>query len=272
MDVMPENQNPAQEDSGRGERYRDGLKPVCSSTRLLSTPVLMYHRVAITAAPRSLDWLIVSPESFEAQMSHLAEKRVRVVPLADLLRMAPERKCVAITFDDGYLDIYTRVFPILKRLGFPATVFTVTGFVGKTSSWSSRAPVRLMDWPQLRNMSANGISIQSHTCTHPDLTRLPDDAVFKEFRDSRERIREMLGSPADHVAYPFGKFDLRICRLAHEAGYRSAWTAGLADGGTYSGERFRVTGTEGRLMFMLKTSRWASLLRRLRHLRLSSTA
>jgi len=233
---------------------------------LFSTPVLLYHRVAVTAPSEDPQRLGVSPESFGAQMRHLAERGFRVVPLEDLAGPAKSGKRVAITFDDGYLDTYTNAFPILKRYGFPATVFVVTDYLGRTNAWEPSIKVPMMDWGQAREMAGSGISIQSHTCTHPDVRALPDEVVLREFTNSREKIREMLGSLADHLAYPYGWFDGRIRRLAERAGYRSAWAAGLADGGRYSRERFQVTAKDGHLPFIIKTSRCAGWIRTVRHI------
>jgi len=233
--------------------------------QLLTLPVLMYHRVAKSLPPGAAAEFVVSDVSFAMQMRQLAERGYQVVSLRHLTRARPLPRRVAITFDDAYLDTYTHAFPILKHFGFTATVFVVTGLVGKESAWSATIRVPLADWDQLRDMAAHGISIQSHTCTHPDLTVLPDDAVLRELRDSAGQIEEMVGSPADCVAYPYGKVNPRICRLAQEAGYRSGWTAGLGNGSDYAQERIRVTDRDQRLMFSIKTNRWAGLIRRLRH-------
>ncbi len=102
--------------------------------------ILMYHRVADVAID---PWgLAVSPENFAAQMQAL--KRVRKpVPLdfmvGEMLAGRPTAGTVAITFDDAYLDVLRNAKPVLKALDIPATVFVVTGHLGrKTGFWWDR--------------------------------------------------------------------------------------------------------------------------------------
>src|SRR5450830_1645574 len=85
-------------------------------------------------------------------------------------------KPVIITSDDGYQDIYTYAFPILKNYGYKLTEFLVTGLVGnsdadrKTNEWdanNSQVPQRsLLIWPEVIQMSKYGCEFQSHTVTH----------------------------------------------------------------------------------------------------------
>lgn len=99
--------------------------------------VLMYHRVLTPEEDRasgSLPGMVVREASFERQMSFL--KRHFVVlsmnEFADRLARRepfPDSSCV-ITFDDGWLDNYTRAMPILRRHGLPATVFLPVNFIG----------------------------------------------------------------------------------------------------------------------------------------------
>jgi peptidoglycan/xylan/chitin deacetylase (PgdA/CDA1 family) len=81
-----------------------------------------------------LEDLVTSLESFAAQMEHLAAL-YQVVPLERLIEMLRDggplpSRCVSVTFDDGYADNHRHAFPVLKRLGIPATIFLATGFIG----------------------------------------------------------------------------------------------------------------------------------------------
>ena len=94
--------------------------------------ILVYHRVARSAID---PWnLCVSPENFAAHVAALS-RYARIVPLTELQEAAgdapPARPPVAITFDDGYVDNLQVAAPILTRAGAPATVFLVTGSLGR---------------------------------------------------------------------------------------------------------------------------------------------
>ncbi|HJU16651.1 MAG TPA: polysaccharide deacetylase family protein [Stellaceae bacterium] len=95
--------------------------------------ILMYHRVAHVAHD---PWqLAVRPDRFAEQIEALVQLR-RVVPLrwlaAELARGRVPRKVAAITFDDGYADVLAEAKPVLERCACPATVFLVTGMIGKS--------------------------------------------------------------------------------------------------------------------------------------------
>jgi peptidoglycan/xylan/chitin deacetylase (PgdA/CDA1 family) len=81
--------------------------------------------------------------AFEAQLAFL-QRHHTVVPLADVVRAltsgAPlPRRAAAITIDDGYRSVYRVAYPVLKRLGLPASVYLATAFVdGRQFLWTDR--------------------------------------------------------------------------------------------------------------------------------------
>jgi peptidoglycan/xylan/chitin deacetylase (PgdA/CDA1 family) len=218
--------------------------------------VLLYHRIARGGDPA--DPCAVPAHRFEEQVRRLAgERRGGGAPA----RRSPR---AVVTFDDGYLDVYDTAFPILQRHGLAATVFVVSGHVGRASGrWGPPTPAPMMTWSQLEELSRHGFSIQSHTRTHPDLTRCGDADAAGELGGSRAEIEERVGARVDEIAYPFGRFDARIIALAARAGYRRGWAAGLAPPGPFSLERFQITGRDTPRTFALKASGWGAWVRRL---------
>src|ERR1700719_4034157 len=94
--------------------------------------ILMYHRVAdIPVDP----WgLAVHPARFDQQIDILSQVR-RVVHLHDLVdaeqrRSSKDKPLAAVTFDDGYNDVYWNARPILRRYDCPTTLFVTTGGIG----------------------------------------------------------------------------------------------------------------------------------------------
>lgn len=166
--------------------------------------------------------LSTPPRSFAEQMRTLSALGVRVVGLAELLDARPEATAepprVAITFDDGFQSVYREGLPVLARHGFPATVFLVTDYCGKTNDWPGQPGYvqrrRLLDWHEIRQMRATGVAFGSHSRRHPDLRRLPAEEAEAELVASRQAIEDALGEPVHALAYPYGAYDATVKRLA----------------------------------------------------------
>jgi peptidoglycan/xylan/chitin deacetylase (PgdA/CDA1 family) len=226
-----------------------------------SIPVLVYHSVARTTCAEDPFRLGVPPETFRAQMKYLHARGYATLTLDELAEIENSEKPdtdkrVAITFDDGYLDNYTAGFPILQEFGFSATIFVVTDLIGKK---------RYMNWSQAREMQDYGISFQSHTCTHPDMTKLEAADAVRELVASREKIEDVLGSQVRHFAYPYGLYNPDVIRRVQDAGYLWSYAAGMSENGRFSRERFDVRLQDSFLMFRLLSSHWGSWCRTVRN-------
>jgi peptidoglycan/xylan/chitin deacetylase (PgdA/CDA1 family) len=82
-----------------------------------------------------------------------------------------------------------------------------------------------MTWEMVAEMSRGGITIGSHTRTHPVLTRESAQVVLEEVAGSRRTLERMLGTPARHFAYPGGQFNRDVVRAVAGSGYRFGYTA-----------------------------------------------
>lgn len=174
---------------------------------LQTIPILCYHRFGGGGAK-----MVVSPSNFAAQLDWLARNDYQVLKLSQVAgflsgREALPRKSVVITIDDGYESVYRHAYPLLKKHGFPATLFVYTDFIGAADGLS---------WAQLQEMAASGvIDIQAHSKTHRNLTdRAAGEtderyraAIDTELRAPRELLEKRLASAKVKVqqfAYPFG--------------------------------------------------------------------
>lgn len=189
-------------------------------------PVLAYHRVVETMPADDLCDICTRRDHFERQMRWLARAGYHTLSLTEAgAFLAQNRplppKHFAITFDDGYEDFLSVALPVLRELGFTATVFIVTDFVGKSNSWDEGkgcvAP--LMTWDQIKEALQAGFSIGSHTVSHPDLRQLSEDQVWYEVSHSRATLEHMLGSPIQTFCYPYGKWSETTRKAVRAAGY-----------------------------------------------------
>lgn len=191
-------------------------------------PVLCYHRVG---GPLELGVTRVARSVFERQMTALARSGWWTLTLDEFGEALQARhsalrnpqSAFLLTFDDGYSDLTEHAYPLLAGLGFTATTFVVTDFVGRANTWDVRYTwhrLRHLDWHAIERWQARGFSFASHGASHARLTWLSDAAVVQELGSSRETLRSRLGAGAARaVAYPFGAVDARVLRLARAVGY-----------------------------------------------------
>ena len=182
----------------------------------LKVLVLNYHKI-----DNIHHSLAVSPANFERHLKYLSEHGYDSISPDELYeglagRLELPENPVLITFDDGYKDNYTNAFPLLKKYGFKATIFVVTGFLGKQSQY--------LTWEQAREMEQHGISIESHTVSHRSMTDLSDEELRSELVESRKQAEKELGHPVEYIAYPTGTYNLHIAEMVKEAGYKAAFT------------------------------------------------
>ena len=189
--------------------------------------VLCYH---IVESPQD-DRMEISRETFRQHLQYLEMTGYNVIPLAHLYEyVAGKRKtippnAVVITIDDGWSSAYTEAFPELKKRNFPFTLFIYPNIIGKTSI--------ALSWDQIKEMSDAGADIQSHSLTHPFLTRRRhpsfDDLkysgwLYRELAESRKIIESKTGKKVRFLAYPYGDYDTRVAATAAKAGYDAALT------------------------------------------------
>jgi len=187
-------------------------------------PILMYHRVVATGqggnGPNIENPAYRLPlRMFREQMHLLREGGYPTLTLNRLLDFdaGPVRdQSVVITLDDGWADNYANALPVLAETGLKATLFVVTGFVGRKG---------YLTWQQLADMQAEGMSVQSHTHGHNPLSLLSEEEIRSELEVSKGSIEDRLGTPVDFLSAPHGMVDARVIRAARSSGYRGICTS-----------------------------------------------
>jgi len=172
--------------------------------------------------------LSVNPDTFRRQLEWLASSRIPVAPLSQIRR---HPGAVALTFDDGYRNFAEVAWPLLRRYGFPATVFVVAGKVAGRNDWPALGhgmpPLELMDWDEIRSVVREGAEAGSHDLTHAPYLPLLEEAELRErLKASRAILEGRLGAPVRSFAYPYGKVSARLRRAVADC-YETGCTTEL---------------------------------------------
>lgn len=186
-------------------------------------PILLYHYVEYVKDPgdtirKSLDIL---PVTFDLEVKTLKDAGYTFITMSDLADALDDKnnlpsRPVILTFDDGYRDFYTDVFPILKKYQVKAVAYIVPNFLNKPNN---------MDTWMLKELVKSGlVEIGAHTMDHSYLKGLALKRVQYEVLESKKYLEENLGIIVTTFAYPYGAFDNAAIDAVKKAGFSSAVT------------------------------------------------
>ena len=187
---------------------------------------LVYHGVAKVPLGQDPDALFVAPADLRRQIARLREWGYRLVSFGELAEEVAGGGgpgCAALTFDDGLVDNLETLAPLLAELEVPATVFVVSGWLGKphpAATWT-----RILTAEELRALRAAGLEIGAHSVTHPDLSVLSYEQARDELADCKRQLEEVLEEPLEVAAYPFGRATEETARACRDVGFRAACAA-----------------------------------------------
>ena len=209
-------------------------KPVVDQTA--QTIILGYHGIVDKVQHPDTQ---ITPQEFEKQMQELKDSGITVIGMQDLLawkrgdKNIPPR-CAVLTFDDGLKSQYEVGWPILKKFGYPFTMFIYTEGIQGGHFGGGAA----MTWGMLEEMRDAGVDIEAHSKTHQDL-RKPYDKVAKkrlnpqeyqqwledEIAGSKQVLEQKLGIKVNCFALPYGYHNAQSDQVARNAGYEAIFTA-----------------------------------------------
>ena len=248
-----------------GERTNPAASPAASAPKLPAAPainksagvmVLCYHR--LEEKPRPNDPLAMTPGEFEKEMQQVKDAGFSVIPMQDFLawrrgdKDIPAKSCV-ITIDDGYASGYDTAWPILKKFGYPFTMFVYINYIGSGG--------KSVSWDQLAEMRDAGVDIQSHTFYHsnlhnpgtmvdkPTMVKVQNDIktlgmdgyLRKEIVESKLTLEKQLGIKVNCIAYPYGNWSQKVRDLVKDSGYEAGFTV-AGQRNTYSSPPFDLIG------------------------------
>ena len=195
----------------------------------LNIPIILYHNLNPTV-PGSMT---ITPQKFEANLKLLKDNGFTFIPLKEAVEYLQGKrdslppKPVVLTADDGWESVYTYMYPIIKKLNIPTTLFIYPGSISSGKHFLS--------WDQLKELKNTGLfDIQGHTYSHPNFKvakrKLSPAAyeqfVQKELFTSKKILEDKMGIKVTLLAWPFGIYNDYLENEAEKAGYVMAFTIG----------------------------------------------
>ena len=184
--------------------------------KIYGVPVLNYHQVN----DEKHSALTLHVDQFREQMEYIHNQGYNTITLAqlyDYLENGTElpNKPIVITFDDGYVDNYKNVLPILKEYNMKATLFMISDAANTPGFVSTE---------QMHQMEAGGFDIQGHTNHHKFLTKIDPTELPDALLGGKTSLEGILGEPIEYLAYPGGFNDMLVQYVSKQSGYKMAFT------------------------------------------------
>ena len=215
----------------------------------VTVPILLYHHIALSPIGSRY---YVSPDRFEEQMRLLRNWEYTPITTSMLVeaihegRSLPPRP-ILLTFDDGNEDNYTTAFPIMQKYGMTGVLYLTYNYLDGDG---------FIKPDQVREMTAAGWEVGSHSISHPDLTGdVSPGRLRSEIVDSRQKLEDLLGVPILTFAYPFGDVGSAVVDYVKFAGYIAAvgatgYTPNQGLGNLYNLQREEIKGSEDAKTFI----------------------
>lgn len=202
-----------------------------------SLTVLVYHHIEELVNSD----VSCTPLQFEEHMKALLSEKVRFVNLNDLYKIiigginsfTDKENLVMVTFDDGYESLYHYALPIAKKYQIPMVVFMITSRLGLKPQ-----NVRYLSEEQIKEMIGSGLfEFCSHTHNfhtnilvmynsfNPQLINSFEQVIEYDLMISKKILQNLTDKLCFAIAWPYGKFNRQIQKIALNCGYKVQFTS-----------------------------------------------
>jgi len=228
------------------------------------TRIMMYHMISEQLPQQKKSGLRVSPLMFERHLEYFSNNGWKFIKMSELDDYAEENKIVAITFDDGYLDNYTKALPLLKKYNACATLYLVID--RHQNDWSVKknikhnsgvlAAEKKLSNEHVQDMLDSGVfELGGHTITHPYLPNTSLKDKQHEMFECKKILETQFKTNISSFAYPFGIYDDEDVNIIKNCNYSSAVTTdeGVVDNKSmFELKRIKASGKDNFFAFKLR--------------------
>ncbi len=193
--------------------------------------ILLYHQIGDKPNDKTNLDCFCSITEFKSQMNFLKEENFKVISLNEAIDLITDFKTiqknyVVLTFDDGCESFFRFAFPILESFNYPASIYPITGFLGKVLKINGRRydNLKILSKNRLIELSKLGVHIGAHSEHHFKLSKIPIFEAETEIKNSKFYLEQLLGVSIDSFSFPHGDYNKEILRLIEQLGFSNSLT------------------------------------------------
>lgn len=172
--------------------------------------ILEYHSISANGFE---DQITISKEKIIEQFEYLKNNNYTTLWMSEIDQLKNKKqnlapKTVVLTFDDGFLDNYTELYPLLQQYNFKAVCFMVLGRIGQDVDWNGKYVndnMKLMNKQQLLEIGSH-IELGYHTFKHDNYSDLSLDEIEKDLQLCQEIIEKEDLNVFPALAYTYGGY------------------------------------------------------------------
>lgn len=196
--------------------------------------VIYYHDVV---NGNGETYMRINIDRFKQHMLYLKSNGYQTYTFQDLNNRSLEKwkkKHILITFDDGWLSNYNKIYDFMKSNGIKYNIFLETAKIGKNPEYLS--------WKNVREMYNSGlVGFGAHTYSHPNMSKLDGLDLNLEIDHANELIQKELGFIPEDFCFPYGAYSQEVIDSIIKMGtYRRIYTSDLRY--TYSQQETLIFG------------------------------
>lgn len=171
-------------------------------------PIFMYHFVLDDYGSATDPENYMSPAKLEQQLKYISENGYQPIYITEIDKLYKYTKPVALTFDDCFVYFYNNAFPLLKKYNIKSSIYIITNYINGPNYLTTE---------QLKKIKESGlVDIQSHSLSHPYLSKVPIEQAKKEIVDSKKVLQDLLDVDSTVFCYPIGDYNKKVVDIVKE--------------------------------------------------------
>ncbi len=189
----------------------------------LRVPVLLYHHIQPESLARQLGQTSETVDNgfFDQQMGYLVSHGYHTITAPDLTSALRNHsnlppKSIVVTIDDGYVDDYTYVLPVIEKYHVTINLMIATGLVDNSD---------FVTWDELRQLKNTGlVYFTDHTWSHYAIGSGSQNKIQYEIETAKQQLEQNLGQPINIFTYPYGSFSPNAIGTLQADGFIGAFS------------------------------------------------